>query len=184
MSFKFNPLTGTLDIAGSSGGSLTGVVDSNSIDFSVSGGVNVTGNVNLSVVPADSNYTLVDLDIQTDGIRAEIANSDIKSAALDLVGPNTLLDNTTSTAISYAHATNKFTFIDYSIVRNGTLRCGRLLVVNDSSSATIADNGYVEQGAVGVSFGVLISGANVVIQYTTTNTGFNGTFKYSLNQWS
>lgn len=188
MGFSFNPFTSNLDLKGSGGGggggTLTGVLDTNSIDFSVSGGVNVTGSVKISAVPADSNYTAVDLDIQADGIRAEIANVDIKSAALDLVGPNTFLDNTTSTAISYAHATNKFTFIDYSIIRNGSLRCGRLLVVNDSSSATIADNGFVEQGVVGVTFGVLISGANVVIQYTTTNTGFNGTFKYSLNQWS
>ncbi len=186
MGFKFNPITSNLDIVGTSGGggTLTGVVDSNSINFSVSGGTDVTGDVKLSAVPADSNYKLVSLDIQADGIRAELANSLIKSAALDLVGPNTLLDNTTSTAISYAHASNKFTFINYSIERNGNLRCGRLLIVNDGSSATIADNGFVEQGSVGVSFGVLISGANVVVQYTTTNTGFNATFKYSLNQWS
>lgn len=187
MGIQFNPITGFLDLTGSGGGgggTITGVQDSNSINFSVSGGTDVTGDVKLSAVTADSNFTLVALDIQTDGIRAEVSNSSIKSAALDLQGPNTLLDNTTSTALSYAHASNKFTFIDYSIERNSAIRCGRLIVVNDSSSATIADNGYVEQGSVGVTFGVQISGANVLVRYTTTNTGFNGTFKYSLKQWS
>lgn len=187
MGFKFNPFTGNLDIAGGSsggGGTLIGVVDSNSIDFSVSGGTDVTGDVKLSAVPADSNFKLVALDIQADGIRAEISHANIKVGALDLQGPNTLLDNTTSTAISYAHASNKFTFIDYSIERNGALKAGRLLIVNNSSSATIADSGFVEQGVVGVSFGVMVSGANVLVTYTTTNTGFNGTFKYSIEQWS
>lgn len=186
MGTRFNPLTGNLDLVGSGtgGGGLSGVLDSNSIDFSVSGGVDVTGDVKLSAVPADSNYSLVNLDIQVDGVRAEIANSLIKSAALDLQGPNTLLDNTTSTAISYPHASNKFTLIEYSIERNSALRCGRLLIVNDTSSATLADNGFVEQGVVGVSFGVAILGPNVILQYTTSNTGFNATFKYSLKQWS
>jgi hypothetical protein len=189
MGFVFNPLTSNLDIkggghGGGGGGTLTGVQDSNSIDFSVSGGTSVTGSVKLSVVPADSNNTLVDLDIQTDGIRAEIANSAIKTAANDLQGPNTLLNNTTSTAISYPHASNKFTFIDYSIIRGSAVRCGRLLIVNDSTSATIADNGFVEQGTIGVTFGAQISGANVLVQYTTTSTGSNATFKYSLKQWS
>lgn len=188
MGIKFNPITGNFDLTGSSsgggGGTLTGVVDSNSINFFISGGTDVTGDVKLSAVPADSNFNLVNVDIQADGLRAQISDTLVKEAALDLQGPNTLLNNTTSTAISYAHASNKFTFIEYSIERNGALRCGRLLIVNDSSSATIADNGFVEQGTVGVTFGVIISGANVQVQYTTTNTGFNATFKYSLRQWS
>lgn len=188
MGIKFNPFNpGLFDISGNSsggGGTLTGVADSNSINFSVSGGTDVTGDVKLSATPADSNYNLVNIDIQSDGLRAQISDSSIKEVALDLQGPNTLLNNTSSVAISYPHSSNKFTFIEYSIERNGALRCGRLLVVNDSSSATIADNGYVEQGITGVTFGVLISGANVQVTYTTTNTGFNATFKYSLKQWS
>lgn len=188
MGFKFNALTGQLDLTGSGGGggggTITGVQDSDSIDFSIVGGTDITGDVNLSAVPANSNNTLIELDIQADGIRAQIPDADIKDAALDLQGPNTLLDNTTSTAISYPHASFNFTFIDYSIVRDGNYRCGRLLVVNDASSATIADNGFVEQGIVGVTFGVQISGANVQVQYTTTSTGQNATFKYSIRQWS
>lgn len=188
MGYKFNPLTGQLDLTGSggggSGGTITGVQDSDSIDFSIVGGTDITGDVNLSAVPADSGSSLVNLDIQADGIRAQIENADIKAAALDLQGPNTLLNNTTSSAITYAHATYKFTFIDYSIERGTNLRCGRLLIVGDGSGATIADNGYVEQGTVGVTFGVVVVGANVQLQYTTTNTGLNATFKYSIKQWS
>lgn len=186
MAFQFNPVTGMLDLVGTGGGGgggFTGVQDSDSIDFTVIGGVDITADVNLSAVPADSGSTIVDLSIEADGIRAQIENSAIKTAATDLQGPNTLLNNTTSTAITYP-SSNKFTFIDYSIERSTTLRIGRLLVVTDGITATIADNGFVEQGAVGVSFGVAIAGANVQVQYTTTNTGVAGTFKYTLKQWS
>lgn len=44
MGISFNPVTGFLDLtgAGGGGGTLTGVQDSNSIDFSISGGTDVT----------------------------------------------------------------------------------------------------------------------------------------------
>jgi len=186
MGVKWNPLTGFFDLTGNSGGggTLTGVTDSNSIDFSVSGGVNVTGDVKLSATPADSGYSLVDLNIETDGLRAEIANSIIKSAADNIQGPNTLLDNNSGTVLTYSAASYKFTFIDYSIERNGNYRCGRLLIANSAVSASIADAGYVDQGSVGVVFGVSVSGGNVQLQYTTTSSGFNGNFKYSIKQWS
>lgn len=186
MGVQFNPFTGQLDLTGSGGGgggTLTGVQSSNSINFSVTGGTNVTGDVKISAVPADSNFTGVDLDIQADGLRAQIANADIKLAAMDVQGPNTLLDNTTSTAIAYPVA-NRFTFIDYSIARGTAVACGRLLITNDASSASLASNGYVEQGVVGVVFGVQVSAGNVEVRYTTTSTGQNATFKYSLKQWS
>lgn len=186
MGISFNPITGFLDLtgSGSSGGTITGVADSDSINFSVSGGTDVTGDVKISAVAEDSGFSPIAVDIQTDGLRAQISNSDIKDAAVDLNGPVTLNNNASGTAISYAHASFKFTFIDYSIERGTNLRCGRLLVTNDSSAASIADNGYVEQGTVGVSFGVMLSGANVIVQYTTTNSGSNANFKYSLKQWS
>lgn len=186
MGVRFNPFTGFLDLTGGSGGggTLTGVTDSNSIDFSVSGGTNVTGDVKLSAVAASANNKIVALDIQADGIRAQVANSNIQAAALNLQGPVTLTDNSSGTIFSYVAASNPFTFVDYSILRGTNVRCGRVMIVTDGTTASIADNGYVELSAIGVTLGVSVTLGNVNLTYTTTNTGTNASFKYSLRQWS
>lgn len=186
MGMVFNPITGQFDIKGSGGGgggSLTGVIPTNSINFSVSGGTDVTGDVNLSAMGADSGNTIVDLTIEADGIRGQVLNASIKSAALDLQGPVSLLDNNMGTAFSYPVA-NTFTFIKYSLVRNGSYRCGNILVTNDATTPAIADNGFAELGTVGVTFLAAINAGNVEIQYITSNTGFPATLKYSITQWS
>jgi hypothetical protein len=184
MGVRLNPFTGFLDLTGSSGGgTLTGVTDTNSIDFAVSGN-NVTGDVKLSAASAAANNKIVNLSIQADGIRAQITNSNIQDAALNLQGPVTLTDNNSGTVFSYVASSNKFTFIEYSIERNTNVRCGRLLIVSDGTSVSIADNGYVELSAIGVTFGVSISLGTVSLTYTTTSTGNNASFKYSLKQWS
>ena len=186
MALKYNIFTNNFDLVndtGGGGGTVSGVTPSNSIDFTLIGGTNVSGDINISTVPADSNNTKVNLDIQTDGLRAEIANSSIKSAAVDLQGPFTLLDNNTGNIFTFP-VSNTFTFLDYSLIRNGLYRCGRLLIANSASTVSVADEGYVETGVTGVTFGASISGGNVQVQYTSSNTGFNSTFKYSLKQWS
>lgn len=186
MGIKFNPITGNFDLVGSasSGGTLTGVADTNSIDLTVTSGTTITADLNLSASVADSNNKLVTLDIQTDGLRAQLNNSAIKAGALDLQGPVTLLDNNLGTAFTYSASAYKFTFIKYSLERNGSLRCGRILIVNDSTTPSIADSGFIELGTVGVTFLVGISSGNVELQYLTTSTGHNVAFKYSLEQWS
>jgi hypothetical protein len=182
MSVVFNPFTGFLELlppsSGGGGGTITGVTSSNTIDFIVVGGSNV------SAAAADSGYSLVNLSTQTDGIRAEIDNNLIRAAALNLQGPVFLLDNNTGVALSYSATLYNFTFIDYSIVRNANYETGRLLIANSSSSASIADEGSVSNGVTGVVFGVSISGGNVQVQYVTSSTGFNATFKYTIKQWS
>jgi len=185
MGMKFNPITGFLDLTGgtSGGGTITGVIPTNSIDFQVSG-PSITGDVILSAMSADSNNKIIDLSIETDGIRGQILNSDIKTAALDLQGPATLLDNNLGTVFSYSAASYKFTFIRYSIERNGNYKCGTVLITNDATTPAIADNGFVELGSTGVTFLAAISAGNVQLQYSTTTTGFNASMKYSITQWS
>jgi hypothetical protein len=186
MGIQFNPLTGFFDLTGSSsgGGTLTGVADSNSINFSVSGGTNVTGDVKLSAVAAVVNNKAINLDIQADGIRAQIPNSSIQDAALNLLGPVVLTDNSSGTVFSFTAASNLFTFVDYSIGRGSNARCGRVLIVTDGAIASIADAGYVELSPIGVSLGVSISVGVVSLTYATTSTGTNCNFKYSIKQWS
>lgn len=96
-----------------------------------------------------------------------------------------LVDNMSSpTAItSYVAATFPFTVLEYSIVRDGLYRTGRMLIATDGTVSSNSDD-FVDTADTGVVFSTGISGANVVIYYTTTHTGFNGTFKYSTRAWS
>jgi len=67
--------------------------------------------------------------------------------------------------------------------RNGFKRTGRLLISNDGTNVTMSDD-YVETGLTGTVLSAALSGGNVQIKFTTTATGNNGTFKYSMRKWS
>lgn len=98
----------------------------------------------------------------------------------------TLTDNTSNgTAISIAHATYKFAQISYSIARSTTAyESGIITVVTDGSTAAIAQGAIASIGSSGVTFDVTVSGANVLLRYTTTSTGNDATMKYSLDNWA
>lgn len=97
----------------------------------------------------------------------------------------TMVDNTSSPAalFSYAATTYPFAVVEYSVVRDGDYRTGRLMVANDGTISSQTDD-YVETNPTGVVFSTAVVGSNVIVMYTTTATGFNGTFKYSMRSWS
>jgi hypothetical protein len=99
--------------------------------------------------------------------------------------PITIVDNTSSPAalFSYTASTNANAVIEYSIVRDGDNRTGRLLVANNTTITSESDD-FTETGSTNVTLGAEIVGSNVVITYTSASTGFNGTFKYSMRTWS
>lgn len=95
-----------------------------------------------------------------------------------------LSDNISSptTVLSYA-ASNTFALYEYSIKRDNNYRVGRLLLATDGTSVSLTDD-HTEQGSTGITLSATVSGANVVIQYMSTNTGFNSSFKYFRKLWS
>jgi len=100
----------------------------------------------------------------------------------------TMIDNTSSptTLFSYPAASNPYAVIEYSVLRNGDSRVGRLLIANNGAISSDSDD-YAETAEfapVGVTFSTTIVGSNVIVMYTTTSTGFNATFKYSGRSWS
>lgn len=96
----------------------------------------------------------------------------------------TLNDNQVSTALAIQYDKSyRFAILEYSIQRNTDFRVGRLLVPNNGTSVSLNDD-YVETGSTGVTFSAAISGSNVNINYTSTNTGFTGTLKYSIRRWA
>jgi hypothetical protein len=68
------------------------------------------------------------------------------------------------------------------LTRDAAKQVGRMLVVNDSTNVSI-HNDFSNLNDTGVVFSATVSGGNVLIQYVTTNTGFNAFLKYSLRQW-
>jgi hypothetical protein len=104
-----------------------------------------------------------------------------------LSGPITIVDNTTNgTLFTYPAATYPFVVVEYSIVRNGNYRVGRIFITNDGTNPSYSED-YVSTtsaGATGVTISATIVGGNVEVQYTSTNLSLNGTFKYSVRRWS
>lgn len=95
-----------------------------------------------------------------------------------------LVDNMSSptTAFSFDAATYNYTIVEYSLTRNTAKQVGRMLIVNDGTNVAL-NNDFGNLNDTGISFSATISAGDVLVQYTTTNTGFNGFLKYSLRQW-
>lgn len=97
---------------------------------------------------------------------------------------STMLDNTVAptTILSYSAATYRHAIIEYSVVRNGEYRTGRILAA--AGSAVAASDDMVQTAPLGITLSWQLSGGNVEIQYTSTSTGNNASFKASVRRWS
>lgn len=101
-----------------------------------------------------------------------------------LQGPVTLLNNQVSPQTAFTYAlSNKFAVVEYSVLRNTSTSVGRLLITTNGSSVSISDDN-VSVGTPGITFSAIISGPNIVIQYVSTNVGFNADFKYTFRRWA
>lgn len=185
-----------------SGGGGSGVTSLNGS----SGALNIVPGANITVTTVGPNITIASTSsggtpagptnsLQYNNAGAFAGNSeflvDTVNGQLNLNGLNqtilsaglTINDNGTGTLFSYAAATYSYAVIEYSIVRNGAFRVGRLLLANDGTITSETDD-YTETAATGVTMSSSLVGGNVNVNYTSSNTGFAGTFKYSMRRWS
>lgn len=84
--------------------------------------------------------------------------------------------------LTWNASTYHYTVIEYSLERNGEYQFGRFMIANSTTVANIS-NDFQASGDTGINFFATIIGGNVFLQYTSTNTGFNGFFRYSMRQW-
>jgi hypothetical protein len=114
-----------------------------------------------------------------------ILSYDISITGDTLYGPFTILDGQAAsallTSIPAAGANN--IEIQYSVFRNGINRTGIAFISSNGISAAFAEIN-VDLSEVGVELTAVINGANVEIRYTSTSTGFNGSFKFFRKIWS
>ena len=102
----------------------------------------------------------------------------------DALYTTTLTDNTTNgTVFSVAFLGSQNILVDYSVLRSGMKEAGTIALTTDGVNVGISVEGSAT-AATGVSYSAIISGPNLILQYTTTSTGSPGSMKYSLKRWS
>lgn len=99
-----------------------------------------------------------------------------------LQGPVVLADNTVGgTAFSFPKV-YKWMIVEYSLERNGEDQVGRLMIVNNGTTVSIT-NDNTSTAALGVTFAAAVNVSNIDVQYTSTNTGFTSSMKYTMRRW-
>lgn len=96
----------------------------------------------------------------------------------------TIVNNSTTAFITVPWSGNEHMIIDYSIVRSTLRETGTARVVTDGSTATVSTEASYLNGNAGVAFNARISGANLIVEYISSNSGQTGTLKYSVKRWS
>jgi hypothetical protein len=73
--------------------------------------------------------------------------------------------------------------INYSIVRDTSTRQGSLKIVPTGGGTLTYDDDYSENLSTGVTFSVTQAGSDVSVNYTTSNTGIDGTIVFSVSSF-
>lgn len=114
-----------------------------------------------------------------DGVSANFwEQSSIKSTQLnnDQVAPTDPIFTISSTG-------SENIIVDYSIIRNTTKRTGSLYLTSDGTVVNTSDvSAYI--GDTGVTFESFIDTGNIVLAYTSTDTGEQPSIKYTVKRWS
>lgn len=142
----------------------------------------------LTAAPLVSTTELSYLDNATSNIQDQLdAITDLTDYLVDTeeLQSVTLVDNTASATnvAQWAAASYDTVKIEYSIKRGSARENGHINITTDGSSAAIAQGVIASLGSTGVTLTADVSGGNVRLRYTTTNTGSNGVIKYKLHKW-
>ena len=117
------------------------------------------------------------------GAKTFSSDLSVGNLTLNTLASAVLLDNTAVAANAFSYAkTNDAVVLEYSLSRDSNRKIGRVLLVNDGASVIMSEEG-AEVSPIGVILSAIISGANVVVQYTTTSNGFNSSLKYAIRRW-
>lgn len=87
------------------------------------------------------------------------------------------------TIFSIAALNSEHLVIDFSLVRGVTHETGTLYLTQDGTTVSLAQVG-ANVGALGVVFSAAIVGPNLVVSYTSSNTGSGAVMKYSVRRWA
>lgn len=102
--------------------------------------------------------------------------------ALSALSSVAISDNTTNDVFSITLAGNENVVVNYSLVRGSAKETGVILVTSDGTAAQVAASSATIN-TTGVAFFADISGSNLRLRYTASNTGVSGTMKYFRHTW-
>jgi len=90
-----------------------------------------------------------------------------------------------ATWASFAWLGSENMIVDYSILRGTAKETGTIIITTDGTNVGLA-TANVNTNAVnaGITFFGVISGSNINLNYTSTNTGSAGQIKFVLRRWS
>lgn len=147
------------------------------------GGGGSAAGINTDIQYNNAGSLAGDSRFQWDSANAALDLNDLQFVVLS--SGITLNDNQVSpaTLFSYNASNFRYAIVEYSAVRNGDYRVGRMLISNNGTTTGFSDD-FVETSSTGLNFSASISGANVVVEYTSTSTGFTSTFKYTIRRWN
>lgn len=151
-------------------------------DYSVSGASTIPA----AGVPSDIQFhgatgeLDADSNFQWDGTNLDMNGLKISPLSASL----TVNDNqvTPTPILSIDSTLFKHCVIEYSVVKSGNFRTGRILLTTDGTNIGFSDD-FVESSATGVTFSADMDGTNLDLEYISTLSGVSGTFKYSIRKW-
>ncbi len=85
-------------------------------------------------------------------------------------------------AINYANSEN--IIVDYSIKRGALKEAGSLIMTTNGATVGIAGPSVDLAASLGINFTGVISGPQIKLQYTSTNTGVAAQIKFVIRRWS
>jgi hypothetical protein len=148
------------------------------------------GSVTSSGTPANGEiaFFTTTTDITSNSLlKYSTANQAISLNNLEIstLSTGSILDNQSSpvAVLSYNATSYPFAIIEYSVERGANRRVGRFMVTHDGVTPELGED-FIQKGDTGTTFTADISGGNVRILYTSTNTGTSGTLKFSMRRWA
>lgn len=86
-------------------------------------------------------------------------------------------------SLTYSAASRAGMLVDYILKRGTHYRVGTLVVASNTAAVSINERATAATADIGVTFGVNLSGSNVVVNYTSTSIGQSIVGKFSIRKW-
>ena len=132
----------------------------------------------------DADVTTTTLRVSHAGLSVQSSGTEFGSYVRNYGQTATLTDNVSnqSTGVTFSDNNNleNIVEIDYSITRGTTKRQGTMRITHDATAQVLDDDFSENNGSAGVTFSLTNSSNITTLQYSTTSTGSNATFKYSV----
>lgn len=185
--YVYSPVTSTLsafniyrDVGAFSQGVESTVSSTSCIIFKTAGNMSL-GDIFLRAALDNPN---VDNDLLGSAVFVPGTGYQFGGMTLTDVDSNIVLSNNTPTAtttgISFLVTNETAGEIFYKVTRNDKIRTGTIRFSGNTSVVSMDEDYTENNGSVGVTFSMNLSGSVATLKYTSTNTGINSTMQYSI----